>query len=347
MIKKLGKPVAVTKFKKYLECPYRYTLDSHGPDNFDFLQHESAYIGIIRHGVLEKFYSVNMNEADIEALIEGVCMEILARINQASIFNYEDLGEYISDFSLLKLKLKTELVSLIEERDRRNISTSRELTIYSPDGILVGRPDLIFIGKGNSAIIDFKTGTIHQLNQNGSHKIKSEYREQLKLYAYLFYSKYDYFPDRLLICDSDGKYHNIDYTPEECIDLFNAVKSFSNTHQEMNGQMMVCVDDRKCRNCTNRDRCKFYMIDYKNLKNPVDVFGVLEEITIFKNGNFNLEFKDGNETLIVQRCKASTQVKIQPFLNKFCGLFNLKLISSSPFIFETTKRTTLKSYDYQ
>lgn len=344
MTEQKRKPIAVTKYLAYEECPHRYTLDSYDNDDFDFLMHESAYIGIFKHRVVERFYNENVSDSDFESLIEDVSKEILARINKVSLFGYKDISEYVRNFVFEKIHLKSVLAELVRKKKPQKVQSARELTLLSPDGILVGRPDWIILDRGASAVIDYKSGEIFQLNELKDHEIKFQYVIQLKLYAYLFYCIYNYFPDKLLIYWNDRKYHEVEFVEEECIELFHSVKSFYDSIHEANEEIRMSVDDKKCTHCTNRHRCKFYIKDYRNLDGSNDVFGFLKEISVFKNGNFNLTIESFDDTFLIQRCPPSILGKIKPFQNMYCGFFNLRRISPLQLIYEITKRTALKSY---
>jgi hypothetical protein len=344
MTEQKRKPIAVTKYLTYEECPYRYILDSYDTNNFDFLMHESAYIGIFKHRVLERFYNKNVSDSDFESIIEEVSDEILEKINGVSLFSYKDIGEYIANFGFEKIHSKTILAELVRIKRPKKILSAMELTIVSPDGILVGRPDWMIFEKGASAVIDYKSGDIFRLDEFNNYNIKFEYVLQLKLYAYLFFCRYNFFPKKLLIYGNDLKYHEIHFMPEECVELFHSVKSLFFKIHEANNEIKTNVESKKCTHCINRYRCKFYINDHKNLNETNDVFGFFTEISVFKNGNFNLKIEDGDDTILIQRCAPSILEKIKPFQNMYCGFFNLRRISPLQLIYEITKRTALKGY---
>ena len=80
-----------------------------------------------------------------------------------------------------------------------------EKWVESQDALIGGKLDLIVVIDDFIEIINFKTGSITEdvLDETGEvfQELKSEYRDQLKLYAYLYFDSYGKFPSTLSIVD--------------------------------------------------------------------------------------------------------------------------------------------------
>jgi len=85
--------------------------------------------------------------------------------------------------------------------------------------LIAGKIDLVVEEEQETEIIDFKTGAITQdvLDDDGEifSEIKEEYKEQLKLYAYLYFETIGKFPSELSLIDLAKQKFTVDFSQSE------------------------------------------------------------------------------------------------------------------------------------
>jgi len=170
-----------------------------------------------------------------------------------------------------------------------------EQWLRSKDGLVIGRADEIRFEKGNTTIIDYKTGNVS--GQSIGTEVLSEYEEQLKLYAALFHEEYGEWPYNLVVISLDGKSYYIDYTEKECLILLEESK---NMLQRVNSRIKADEPSSKrallklaspsrnnCQYCLYRPACKPYFLTRKDDLTegwPNDAWGIVEDKKILRNG---------------------------------------------------------------
>ena len=99
-----------------------------------------------------------------------------------------------------------------------------------------GKIDLIIETGDDIEIIDFKTGTVtHDLLDDEGEvlsDVKNEYKEQLKLYAYLYFENTNKFPTGLSLVDLAKQKFPIEFSEQECKSLFDEAKSLLKSTNE-------------------------------------------------------------------------------------------------------------------
>lgn len=89
-------------------------------------------------------------------------------------------------------------------------SDLREEDLLSEDGVLKGRADLIEQRDGEWVLVDYKSGSIHEDDEeSGGQRIKDEYALQLRLYAHLIQEAKGIKVSKALLRTLDGVEHEV------------------------------------------------------------------------------------------------------------------------------------------
>lgn len=90
-------------------------------------------------------------------------------------------------------------------------SSYREDWLESADGLLKGRADLIERRDGKWVLVDYKSGSIHEDDEeSGGQRIKDEYKLQLQLYAHLIRESKGITVSKALLRTLDGVEHEVE-----------------------------------------------------------------------------------------------------------------------------------------
>jgi CRISPR/Cas system-associated exonuclease Cas4 (RecB family) len=265
----------------------------------------NAYLGIVIHRVLEQIAKRKIKDVvELDSLFTEELNVIETRLAEEGNNSYVPLQLSARDFGMKKLLLRRHLV-----RHQGPIAASvRSETVFkseewfeSKDGVLAGRPDLVIESEEGTEIIDFKTGSVldevGNLGGDISSEVKDEYKDQLRLYAYLYYESRGKFPERLSIVDIRKSNYRVNASLEECMILFSEVK-------EMFQKVNQCISDDafdkiafpskdNCNYCLYRPACPYYLEFLKSDRTMNDLIGVVGESRKFLNGNitFKLVFE--------------------------------------------------------
>lgn len=170
-----------------------------------------------------------------------------------------------------------------------------EKWLQSKDGLVVGRADEIRFESRGATIIDYKTGNIFEQTIEG--EVKSEYKEQLKLYAAIFHEQYGEWPYNLIIISLDGKSHYIDYEENECLilleeakDMLRRVNNIIDTNHTLDKETaskLASPSQTRCQYCLHRPICKpYFLARQDNLTEgwPKDIWGIITRKRRLCNG---------------------------------------------------------------
>jgi CRISPR/Cas system-associated exonuclease Cas4 (RecB family) len=168
-----------------------------------------------------------------------------------------------------------------------------EQWLRSKDGLVVGCADEIrYEGPGEGAtLIDYKTGRICEDSAEG--EILPQYKDQLMLYAALFYEETDQWPARLMITGLDGSRHLVDFEKKDCLALLELSKEvLSELNRRIENEtdvlkLLANPAQENCQYCLYRPICKSYFLQRKGNKSVgwnSDVWGILEEKKVLLNG---------------------------------------------------------------
>lgn len=188
----------------------------------------SAHIGTVIHALLEK--AVNGAIKD-EALFKE---EWDTKVNEVE----EKLSTSWLDQHLVPLSKSVRLYevkkrfcfkllskNMLSQGARRTGTSLAERWYETADGMVGGFIDKVERTPAGDVVLDYKTGEVlEEIPGIPTLAIKDEYSTQLKLYAALYHNKHRKWPSRLVLVGLDGIYHQIQFTPEECLDLLNRAR---------------------------------------------------------------------------------------------------------------------------
>ncbi len=200
----------------------------------------------------------------------------------------------------------------------------------SKDKLIGGKVDLV-IENGNSIeIIDFKTGAITQdcLDDEGEiySEIKNEYKEQLKLYAYLYFENSNKFPTDLSLVDLSKKKFAVEFSEEECKAIFEEAKTLlKSTNDCINTKVFLAnPKEENCKFCIYRPACNFFQEKLETEFSFNDVLGKIKEVKRFQNGNVSVFLQNGDKNLVIKNFASEKFVELNKSKNKQIKIYNIR-----------------------
>ena len=178
--------VSPSLYETLLGCPARAAWYANGPRNVT-VAHPSALLGTCFHGVMEALQKGQIQDADDDDRRDAA----------RRLFDQLATQLHSTAHTLIRVKFsrpeKIPYYNLMRERaaavagsQRTNSSGAgagavlSERRFQSADGVIVGRPDVIEVDRGE--VIDYKTG---QPTASDSLRVSDRESRQLTLYAYL------------------------------------------------------------------------------------------------------------------------------------------------------------------
>lgn len=203
-----------------------------------------------------------------------------------------------------------------------------------------GKIDTILHQPGGAVLVDFKTGSVYDKDENGERSLKVNYANQLKLYAYLYYEETGEFPVDAYVETLMGNVVHLNFTLKECFDYAQSLdEQLNNINQLVQTNRIDALKPTNvdvCRWCSVRPACNFYQPAYERT-GLVDLFGRLTAINKLINGNYSISLTDLNGVTRVLGVLASDVEKLQ--MGYEYRLFNLRTTSThkgSLFSFTTS-----------
>jgi hypothetical protein len=174
-------------------------------------------------------------------------------------------------------------------------SSFREEPLQSGDGLLKGQPDLIERRHGEWVLLDYKSGSVHEEDEDsGQQQIKDEYSLQLRLYAHLIKETMGIVVTKALLRTLDGREHEVNVdaasvslTAAEALSLredFNNELQRHDDPLEMAKPMAACWEKGVfgCAGCLFRPLCPAYLAYEKQWQAgerwPKDAWGKVTSI---------------------------------------------------------------------
>src|SRR5690606_4058350 len=252
----------------------------------------NAYFGTVLHKILELITKgIVKNEDDFNTEFDKQLKIVEDDLEENGFGFFVPLQKKLRNFGLKKIQLKKHLRN--EPKRKTNLGVVNfysERWFESEDKLIGGKVDLIIENNDNIEIIDFKTGAITQdcLDDEGElySDVKEEYKEQLKIYAYLYFEKSNRFPTSLSLVDLANQQFMVAFSEEECKIIYDeakkllketnnciTTKSFSVTPTEVN-----------CKYCLYRPACSFFVTKLETDFSFNDVLGEIKDVKKFQNG---------------------------------------------------------------
>lgn len=345
------KRISPSQFSAMKNCAYKLVLAEAFEKKYLLPLSPNAYMGTLVHKLLELIIK---QEIKTEGYLNQRFADELQAMEEKLIEDGNGfcvpLQKNVKDFGIKKIQLKKHLrfasdTPLIPAAsNKRYIS---EKWFQTSDGMLGGKIDLIIECNGQAEIIDFKTGSItkESLDDNGEtiYDVKEEYKDQLKLYAFLYSETTKKMPSKLSLIDLAKQKYNVDFTYEECSLLYqeaiDLLKKINASINNLEFENIANPSILNCRYCLFRPACSYYLEYLKDEENMNDVTGSVTNIMVYLNGNISIDMDCNGKKFSVTGFTEDKFKYLSLCKSKTLNIFNLrKEISGNNY---TATKTTM------
>lgn len=308
----------------------------------------NAYFGTVLHKMLELIAKgIVKNEDDFNVKFDKEVKALEEDLKQKGFGFFVPLKVKLKNFGLKKIQLKKHLRS--ESGNIKNLSNIKfhsEKWFESQDKLIGGKVDLVIENENEIEILDFKTGAIIQdcLDDEGEiySDVKNEYKEQLKLYAYLYFENTNKFPKDLSMVDLAKQKFSVEFSEEECKTLFEEAKNLlKSTNDCINTKSFSAnPKEENCKYCLYRPACSFF---HKKLETDFsfnDVFGEITDVKKFQNGNVSVFLQNGNKNLTIKNFSADEFDELNNNKNKQIRIYNVRK-EATEFVYSVADTTKI------
>lgn len=308
----------------------------------------NAYYGTVLHKMLELISKGEIrSEEEFNSNFEEQVKLMEEKLIEQGYNFFVPLQKKAKDFMMKKILLKEHLKNYSPKKSKATKSNFLTEKWYeSKDKTIGGKIDLVIEEESKTEILDFKTGAITQdfLDDDGEvySDVKEEYKEQLKLYAYLYFENTGKFPNELSLVDLTKQKFSIAFSQNECNAIFEEAKSvLSSTNNCIDtGLFKPNPTEANCKFCLYRPACSFYLKEIESPNNFNDISGSLVNAVKFQNGNVSMYLKSGANTITVSNLPAEMFDELINSKTKKINVFNLRRETRSNF-YSATKTTMI------
>jgi CRISPR/Cas system-associated exonuclease Cas4 (RecB family) len=342
------KRISPSEFYSMKNCAYKSLL-AEAFDKKPLLPlSPNSYFGTVLHKILEMIAKgIVKSEDDFNAEFDKQVKALEEDLKQKGFGFFVPLKIKLRNFGLKKIQLKKHLkVASEKPTSLGNIKFHSEKWFESNDKFIGGKVDLVIENGNDIEIIDFKTGAITQDCLDDESEIYSdvmnEYKEQLKLYAYLYFENTNKFPTDLSLVDLAKQKFPVEFSEQECKSLFDEAKSlFKSTNDSIKTKSFSANPKQEnCKYCLYRPSCAFF---HKKLETDFsfnDVLGEIKDVKKFQNGNVSLFLQNGNKNLTINNFSVEVFDKLNNHKNKQIRIYNLRK-KAAEFVYSVTDTTMI------
>lgn len=292
----------------------------------------NAYFGIVLHKLLELIATgILKSEVDLNTEFDKQVKTLEEDLQSKGFGFFVPLKVKIKNFGLKKIQLKKHLRNESEQPTSfSNTNFYSEKWFESQDKLIAGKFDLVIDDGSYIEIIDFKTGAIRQdcLDDEGELylDVKDEYKDQLKLYAYLYFENTTKFPTNLSLVNLAKQKFSVEFSEEECKTVFEEAKVLLEaTNNSINTKTFSANPKvENCKYCLYRPACSFFHIKFDSDFSINDVFGKVKDVKKFQNGNVNLFLENGSKIITIKNFSNDIFEKLNNNKNKQIRIYNLR-----------------------
>ena len=326
------KHISPSQFYSMKNCAYKSVL-AEAFDKKPLLPlSPNAYFGTVLHKMLELISKgIVRSEDDFNAEFDMQVKALEAELQQKGFGFFVPLKIKLSNFGLKKIQLKKHLRSVSEQTvNQSNIKFYSEKWFESQDKLIAGKFDLVIENNNNIEIIDFKTGAITQdcLDDEGEiySEVKNVYKDQLKLYAYLYFENTGKLPIRLSLVDLAKQRFSVEFSEQECKALFEEAKNLLKTANDCIKTKTFSANPsvENCKYCLYRPACSFFSKKLETDFSFNDVVGEIKEVKRFQNGNVSVFLRNGNKVLTIKNFISENFNDLNNNKNKHIRVYNVK-----------------------
>lgn len=355
MINKIGeinfkeiKRISPSQFYSMKNCAYKSLL-AEAFDKKPLLPlSPNAYFGTVLHKLLELIAKgIVKSEDDFNAEFDKQVKALEEDLKQKGFGFFVPLKVKLRNFGLKKIQLKKHLRSESENiKSLSNIKFHSEKWFESQDKLIGGKVDLVIENGNEIEILDFKTGAITQdcLDDEGEiySDVKNEYKEQLKLYAHLYFENTNKFPTGLSLVDLAKQKFPIEFSEQECKSLFDEAKSLLKSTNECLNTKSFSANPKQenCIYCLYRPACSFF---HKKLETDFsfnDVFGEVTNVKKFQNGNVSVFLQNENKNITIKNFSSEEFDELNNKKNKQIRIYNVRK-EATEFVYSAADTTKI------
>ena len=340
--------ISPSQFYSMKNCSYKSLLAEAMNKNPLLPISANAYYGTVLHKILELISKGNIqNEVEFNNAFQEQIQLMEDKLVEDGYSFFVPLQLRVKDFIMKKILLKEHLTKATEKPKRTShLNFLSEKWYESKDKLIGGKIDLIIEAESETEILDFKTGEITQvvLDDDGeiTSEVKTEYEEQLKLYAYLYFENTGNFPTRLSLISLAKQKISIDFSKEECFKIFEDAKSLlkSTNNCVDSGEFIANPTEENCKYCLYRPACSFFLKKIETDNSFNDISGSIKNVIKFQNGNVSLYLNSGDGLLTISNLQSDKFEELNQNKNKKIYMFNLRK-DSREFFYSATKTTII------
>jgi CRISPR/Cas system-associated exonuclease Cas4 (RecB family) len=257
----------------------------------------SIRLGSAIHKLFEcafKGMITNENELNLtwENIITNIEKEMINNRLESHLIPLASNTRYYEVKKAITLHAVQDMISNIKT-GTKNAHFDSEKSFKTDDGKIVGRIDLIKKKDDYTEIIDFKTGEILEGHLENA-KPKKEYEFQLKMYAALYFSVHQLWPDKLILTGLNQQNFEITYKPQECLTLLDQAKKElidinERIDQGTKPEDFAQPSSDSCKYCFYRPGCDKYWNTREDANGwPFDALGEIKEKKRLGNGYYKV-----------------------------------------------------------
>jgi len=326
------------------QCAWQVLLARHFHNKPLLPVHPNATLGSILHTALEKITKGELKtKEDFNCWWDEKVKQSEHDLSNKGWGQFVPLKENTRHFGLKKVQVRNRLLALQTNQPLSAGTVTRvaEKKLATSDGLLTGQLDCIIWREGQAEIRDYKTGVI-TVEGDGAEItsiIKEEYQLQMKLYACLFREAYGMYPTRLVLEDLNGVGYEVKFTPEECLNLLEEVKSFL---EEINWKIAtgdwegLTNPGEYCTFCTFRPACRKYISTLESTsvlpnKGWHDLSGILTSCEEKGISGLVLQIQRMGGNIMVAGFEARRRTELTELLNQKIAIFNVKMVDTQKY----------------
>lgn len=308
----------------------------------------NAYFGTVLHKMLELIVKgIVKSEDDFNVEFDKQVKILEDDLKEKGFGFFVPLKIILKNFGLKKIQLKKHLRSDLEKS--ANLSSTKfhsEKWLESEDKLIGGKVDLVIESRDSVEIIDFKTGAITQdcLDDEGEtfSDIKSEYKEQLKLYAYIYFENTNRFPRSLSLVNLGRQKFSVEFSEQECKTLFDEAKTLLKSTNDCISTKSFSANPKEenCKYCLYRPACSFFQKKLETDFSFNDIWGEIKDVKKFQNGNVSLFLQNEEKNLIIKNFASEKFDELNNNKNKKIIVYNVRK-ETTEFVYSTTKTTMI------
>ncbi|MDD5361398.1 MAG: PD-(D/E)XK nuclease family protein [Ignavibacteria bacterium] len=342
------KRISPSQFFSMKNCAYKSLL----AEAFDKKQllpiSPNAYFGIVLHKLLELIIKgIIKNEEEFNRVFDEQIKVVESDLQKNNYSFFIPLQKNVKDFGLKKILLKKHLRKALEQSGKHNGARFfSEKWVESKDNLIAGKIDLLIEAGSKIEIIDFKTGEITEdiLDDTGEvfSEVKEEYKQQLKLYAYLYFDNTDKFPTNLSLIDLAKQKFAIEFSQSECKAIYEQAKNllYSTNEDITKGTFSAKPTVINCKYCLYRPACSFFQKLLETDYSFNDVSGFVKNVAKYQNGNVSVFLQSKTRQYTIINFPSDEYNELNNSFNKNISIYNLRK-EATEFVYSAIKTTTI------